>query len=354
MTLILTCLTYEHIVQVADRRLTLPAGTLYDDDTNKAVFYCGRVAIAYTGLAQMEGKPTAEWIGSCMKDAAKAESAMNRVAERAESHLRQTSEPDKRLAVVATGWATLRGAQPLRSFICVASNFMTDSWEWELSAHERMVVRTIFLDESSSHLVFPAGQNLTRREAVHLNRLVRRAVAHGAPARALVRLLGDMVQSVADGKDDHAKRVGKGMIVHLLSRKALVEGRSMIMTPLTPDAHSFIYVSSGGRIDPFQGAVIACNGALLTSFRGGTIPPGGKGVIRTEMEESARRHPIRVSADEIRYSSPCPFCAADARNRGSPDPPHIVEGELPLTDAEAWVYCRAATGHLLLIQRATV
>jgi hypothetical protein len=51
MTLILTCLTHEHIVQVADRRLTMPDGTLYDDDTNKAVFYCGRVAVAYTGLA---------------------------------------------------------------------------------------------------------------------------------------------------------------------------------------------------------------------------------------------------------------------------------------------------------------
>jgi len=352
MTLILTCLTYEHIVQVADRRLTLPDGTLYDDDTNKAVFYCGRVAVAYTGLAQMEGKPTAEWIGSCMKDAAQAESAMNHVAERAERHFRQTNARDKRLAVVATGWATLRGAQPLRPFICVASNFMTDSWEWEPSASERMVARTIFLDEKSSHLVFAAGQNLTREEAVHVNRHVRRAVEHGAPARPLVRLVGDTVQSVAHGGDHRARRVGKGMIIHLLSRKAVVEGRSLIVTPLTPDAHSFIYVSHEGRTDPFQGAVIACNGALLTGFGGGTIRPGGKGVIRTEMEESARRHPIRVPPGLTRYSSPCPICEAEARNRGSPDLPPIVEGELPLTDVEAWIYCRGTTGHLLLIQRA--
>jgi|GEM_PF-2053415 len=354
MTLILTCLTYEHIVQVADRRLTLPDGTLYDDDTNKAVFYCGRIAVAYTGLAQMEGKPTAEWIGWCMKEATQAEPAMEHVAERAEGHFRRINVCDKRLAVVATGWATLRGARPLRPFICVASNFMTESWKWEPSASDRMVVRTIFLDEDSSHLIFATGQNLTLEEAVHLNRLVRRTVEHGALAMPLARLVGDAVQSVADGNDDRAKRVGKGMIIHLLSRKAVVEGRSLIVTPLHRDVHSFVYVSPGGRTDPFQGAVIACNGALLTGFGGGTIPPGGKGVIRTEMEQSARRHPIRVSPDEIRYSSPCPFCAADARNRGSPDPPHIVEGELPLTDAEAWVHCRGATGHLLLIQRATV
>lgn len=345
MTLILTCLTHEHITQVADRRLTSPDGGLCDDDTNKAVFYSGRVAMAYTGLAQMEGKPTAEWIGSCMKDEAETESAMNRVAKQAELHLWQTNQQNKRLAVVATGWATLRGAEPIRPFICVASNFMTDSWGWRRSADKRMVVRTIFLDESSPFLVFAAGQKLKPGESIYLNRLVRQAVKHGATARAPARLLGDMVQSVARGRDKRADRVGRAMIIHVLSRKALLDGRRSIMAPLTPDAHSFLYVSPEGRTDRFKAAVIASKGALLTGFGGGTIPPGGKGVIRTEMETSARQQPIQVPSNEIRYSSPCPFCAADVRT------PQIVEGELPLTDMEAWIHCRGATGHLLLIQR---
>lgn len=276
---------------------------------------------------------------------------MNRVAERADHYFQQVSGHDKRLAVVATGWATLRGAQLLRPFICVASNFMTDTWEWKPTADERMTVRTIFLDENSSHLIFAAGQNMTRREMIHLNRLVRRAVEHGTTAQALVRILADTVQSVAQGDNHRAKRVGKGMIIHLLSRQACIEGRSQIVTPLTPDAHSFLYVSSGGQTNPFQAAVIACNGALLTNVGGGTIPPDGKGMIRTEMEEAARQQPIRVSSAETRYSAPCPLCAAEARNRGSPNPQHIVEGELPLTDMEAWIFCRGISGHLLLIQR---
>jgi hypothetical protein len=41
MTIILTGLVGDHIVQVSDRRLTWPEGKLYDDDTNKAVFFCG-------------------------------------------------------------------------------------------------------------------------------------------------------------------------------------------------------------------------------------------------------------------------------------------------------------------------
>lgn len=350
MTLILTCLAHQHIVQVADRRLTWPNGALYDDDTNKAVFYCGRVAVGYTGLALIEGRDTAEWIGSCMKDAGDTEAAMNLVAERAESHLRHNSGFDKRLAVVATGWGTLQGAPTLRPFICVASNFMTDAWEWKSSAYEPMVVRTIFLDQKSTHLIFPAGQNLTRKEIAVLSRLLRKAIERGATARALVRHLGNMVQTVARGGDARAGRVGRGMIIHLLSRKALVEGRSMILTPLTTDAHSFLYVSSEGRTDPFQGAVIACNGAVLTGVGGGTISPGGKGVIRTAVEASARQQPIVVPSNQIQYASPCPFCSAEAQKRGAPNPPNIV-GELPLTDMEAWIYCRGTTGHLLLIQR---
>jgi hypothetical protein len=45
----------------------------------------------------MEGKPTAEWIGLCMKDAKQTESAMKQIADRAERHLRQISVPTKGL-----------------------------------------------------------------------------------------------------------------------------------------------------------------------------------------------------------------------------------------------------------------
>jgi hypothetical protein len=189
MTLIITCLTHEHIVQVSDRRLTYSDGRLYDDDTNKALFYCGRVAVAYTGIAYINNTPTAEWIGSCMKDVSTTEDAMYRVAERAEQYFRASVAQDKRLAIVATGWATLYGEYPVRPFICVASNFLTDSWEWLSSATDRVVVRTIFLEESSSYLIFPAGQNLTSSERVYLSRCVRKAIEHSATSRALARIL---------------------------------------------------------------------------------------------------------------------------------------------------------------------
>ena len=359
MTLILTCLAHDHIVQVADRRLTRLDGTLYNDDTNKAVFYCGRVAVAYTGLAQMEGKPTDEWIGFCMKDEMSIELAMNKVASSAERHLRQLKLSDKRFAAVAAGWATFNGAPPLRPYICVASNFLSEDskshlWNWKSAADEAVTVKTKFLDEKLPFVLFVAGQNLTNEENIRINRILKKAIERGGTTTAVVRILGAAVRSVASGTDNRSLRVSKGMIIHLLSREALLAKRSQIVTPLSPNTHSFLYISNAGKTDRFKGAVIACNGMHLTNFRGGTILPGEKGMIRTEMEESARRNPIQVASTDTQYSSPCPFCLLDVQNRRSNHTPNIVTGELPLTDSEAWVHCRGTTGHLVLIQRNDV
>ena len=276
MTVVVTCLTHDYIVQAADRRLTNSNGTLYDDDTNKAVFYCGRVAVAYAGPAQIEGKPTAEWLALQMKDASKIESAMNQVAQRADYHFKRRKGGHRKFIVVATGWATLRGAQPPLPYVSVASNFMTDSWEWEVSASERMVVRSKFLPKDSPFFVFAAEQSLTAQEEARLSNFVNRVIRSKEPAIPLARLLSDVVQSMAKGSDPRAKMVGKGMIIQLLSKKAIMGGYPMILCGLTPDANSFQYVSSDGRTEPMQGPVIACDGQIVTGFECGSFPRGGK------------------------------------------------------------------------------
>lgn len=53
------------VVQVSDRRLTLPSGKLYDDGANKAVTVSCEDAyfsVAYTGLAHLRDKRTRTWV----------------------------------------------------------------------------------------------------------------------------------------------------------------------------------------------------------------------------------------------------------------------------------------------------
>ena len=63
MTLIITAVAHDKLVQASDRRLTTPDGRLYTDKANKAI--CVRCAdaifcIAYTGLASIGGQPTTQ------------------------------------------------------------------------------------------------------------------------------------------------------------------------------------------------------------------------------------------------------------------------------------------------------
>ncbi len=63
MTLILTCLTHEFIVQLSDRRLVnIATRKPEDDDTNKVVGYWNIAAFSYTGLSTINGTKTDRWI----------------------------------------------------------------------------------------------------------------------------------------------------------------------------------------------------------------------------------------------------------------------------------------------------
>lgn len=64
MTLIMTAMTKLDVVQASDRRLTRN-GNLYDDSANKAVCVAcsdARFAMAYTGIAEIQGTRTDEWL----------------------------------------------------------------------------------------------------------------------------------------------------------------------------------------------------------------------------------------------------------------------------------------------------
>lgn len=68
MTLVLTLVTTRYVVQVADRLVTTD-GKRFDPTSNKSLIYLGRnaiVAIAYSGLAYLEGIPTDEWIAQTL------------------------------------------------------------------------------------------------------------------------------------------------------------------------------------------------------------------------------------------------------------------------------------------------
>jgi hypothetical protein len=66
MTLIIPAMSPYWIVQVSDWRLTLPGGSLYDDESNKSVIAScddAYFSVAYAGLARLRDRESREWVG---------------------------------------------------------------------------------------------------------------------------------------------------------------------------------------------------------------------------------------------------------------------------------------------------
>jgi hypothetical protein len=71
MTLIITALADDAVVQVSDRRLTCPDGSDFAENANKAIcFDCAdaHVSLAYTGLAQIGATRTDHWLVDLLTD----------------------------------------------------------------------------------------------------------------------------------------------------------------------------------------------------------------------------------------------------------------------------------------------
>jgi hypothetical protein len=104
MTLILTAMTRNSIVQVSDMRLTNNATwEVVDEATAKTVVYEGRAMWSYTGPACMGNQPTATWLAGLLADNG-VDRVVDAIGRSADAILRRYPEHARRFAVVAVGW----------------------------------------------------------------------------------------------------------------------------------------------------------------------------------------------------------------------------------------------------------
>jgi hypothetical protein len=111
MTLIQTVITDDLIIQVADRRLSRPDGSLFDDDYTKLVCWNNSVTVGFTGLARIDRaqkKSTSEWIAETLCDYASFENGISALGYWASGRITQLPTgknwEDKRLGIIIAGF----------------------------------------------------------------------------------------------------------------------------------------------------------------------------------------------------------------------------------------------------------
>lgn len=276
MTLILSCATQEYVVQVSDRRLvTLPDGQLRDDDTNKAVVFCGRMVFAYTGLAKLENNEgTDVWLTKVLSDPScrSLSDAVNTIRTRATETFQEIplSAERKRHTFVGIGWTRNSLEEPFRPIICAISNYEDEQGNISSRARDEFTNRIFILQESDTFDFLSTRQQLPANFKTELVRNVRRCVKRQCGPQPITRLLAVGIRKVAVDN----KNVGDNLLAVSFPKSA-IGSPDFLMVSGSPliDVPSFLYIPAHQTDGIEYGPNVACKGWGMTEFR---ITPAGR------------------------------------------------------------------------------
>jgi hypothetical protein len=267
MTLVLSCFTDRYAIQVMDRRVTLD-GVPTDDARNKGVSLNGQYIIGYSGLAEIAGLPSDEWIVGAVANA-DGHHPFDYLVNAADSEISKSKIPRKYqwTVFVALGWErgaghtyepvsyTVTNATITRGGIAASVQPEFRCYENRLSDHERGKRKGI--------LVHPVGEPPTRNIWRRLERNFRAAVARDVSPKEIARILAEAIRSVADRKST----VGRNLVVLILPRPDVKPAEAMATSfgddgDSAPDLSNVACYLLADKSDDFEWAMpsMAVNG----------------------------------------------------------------------------------------------
>jgi len=248
LTLILSCLTRNYVVQVSDRRVVAVNGSWDEDRANKAIFFCGHSCFSYTGVARLEGRPTDEWLTERLGTAKALGDGIPLLQRKARDAVRAIPFPSsvrpaerpaiRRLAFVNVGfwfqgppsdrrtkYRLIRAdslneasTESLYPVLTVVSNFFRPPDQWLPQADREFTVFQRMLDKDEDFTVFSSGQQLRDEEFKRLTHDIRRCVERSTSGYPTARILARQVQAVSK----RSRLVGPNVLCSLIPREAVL------------------------------------------------------------------------------------------------------------------------------------
>jgi hypothetical protein len=229
VTQILSCLTPEFAVMVADRRLVnLGSGDVVDDEAGKMVMLGGQAVISFTGLANLKPPPRGQtdlWIVDQLSSPPDTLPAiferLGDAANRTFSNIAHLGPRAKRHSFVSVGWHE-GSADALEPFWLGISNAEDRSGKWRERAKPSFEVSFKQLQDKPLRLRV-TGQPLPR----HIYRSLRARLAAQATLTgdAVVHLLATAMRETASVNSF----VGQGMMAAILPRQTVDMDRGFSM-----------------------------------------------------------------------------------------------------------------------------
>lgn len=279
MTLVVSCISPNHVVQVSDRRLTWAAGPkageLADDHTNKALVVCNRLCVSYTGLAEIGRVKTDEWV----LDVADRVRPYNparvwiaiALAATAEFRNIRFDRSLKRHAFLISGWAKLgRTDAPISPFISTISNALSAEGDWLDEAEDSFRVRVIPLADKP-YLISTVGQRLPDNILTRLTRNVRNYAVRERGPEAYMRLIAAAIRATANIN----QLVGRNLMAISLPKTGLNRSAGLsipLSFPMQTDEALALYLPYPVRSPVLYAPNYTCNGMSMTHISFSAVP----------------------------------------------------------------------------------
>jgi hypothetical protein len=268
MTLIISYLTPDFILQVSDRRLTVSDGKVDNDAANKGIVYCGRMALAYTGRSKVGAENTDEWVTKILQSATTLPEVVEIIRDRASAHFNAfaVAPQERRLAFVGAGWA-LNADGPTRRVFCRISNFHNGLKELPRGSTDFSAVHQIIESGEPAQMVV-TGRQLTEDEF----RLLWLALKNNQdPSDAVLGII-HAIRIVA--RRDSA--VGKNIVAVYLPRNAVETGGLGLVSfgwPFSPDGRGSAYFPEDANEVVEYAPNLVCPGVAFTGVKSGPRRP---------------------------------------------------------------------------------
>lgn len=238
MTLVLSCLTHQFVVQVSDCRITdgLNPKRTIDDHRNKGTLYCSNLGFAYSGVAELDGKYLDLWMAEVLAQVGPDENPISLLQKRVTASLRNVHHvKDKRLALVAIGWDRTSENSPFRPVQITISNALNKNWGWLKQANDEFEVNGFMLKEDTPFaLGHPIGVEVPKDILDNLKKNISLCIKHKVGPLEYIRLLAEAIHEVVRRRERQKKppTVGKNLIAMVLPKSAAENSKIFFFTPL--------------------------------------------------------------------------------------------------------------------------
>jgi hypothetical protein len=279
VTLVLSLISPQVVVQVSDRRFTYldkrGQATRHSDFNNKTVLWCHRLAFAFTGIGNLGlehrtdlwlSREISEWEATC-ENPGQAELS-SAIAERATAYFKgprisRLPEQVRRHAFVGVGWARFNGVGDLEPYWIQIHNMD------EAGVMEKFDGGWERLEPDKQIKVNWMGQELEDAEIADLDQLnINPHDEHFADYA--VDVLAGIARRVAKRND----LVGRGLLITVLPRESIHPGEVggiVLSGPPTAGTQTFLYLPPNDNQVVVHGPTYTCEGMQMSNFKAG--PP---------------------------------------------------------------------------------